>query len=143
MNDDAHDIIIAVTSAARAIAPATGPAAPFVAIAATSIEAILSLAEGLGHRDAVLASLDAAYAAAKARTDADLTAKRARRLAEQHGLDPATVSVLTPPALPLPTSRLLAAAERVRGLPERIVLDSEDREALRVVADHLAPRDGG
>jgi hypothetical protein len=74
--DDAKQIVHAVTTAVTAIAPATGPAAPFLTLAATGIEAILSLAEGLGHeRDAVLASLDAAYAAAKARTDADLAAK--------------------------------------------------------------------
>jgi hypothetical protein len=43
--------------------------------AVAAIQAILSLAEHLGQRDAVLAALDATLATARARTDADLAAK--------------------------------------------------------------------
>lgn len=46
-----------------------------VRIAITGIQTIISLAEGLGQRDAVLAALDATLAAARARTDADLARK--------------------------------------------------------------------
>lgn len=43
--------------------------------AVEGILAIISLAESLGQRDAVLAALDATLAAARARTDADLERK--------------------------------------------------------------------
>lgn len=43
-----------------------------------AIRAIISLAEGLGHRDAVLDALDASLAAARQRTDADLRRKHAK-----------------------------------------------------------------
>lgn len=46
-----------------------------VRIAVAGIQTIISLAEGLGQRDAVLAALDATLAAARARTDADLARK--------------------------------------------------------------------
>jgi hypothetical protein len=46
-----------------------------VRLAVTGIQTILSLAEGLGQRDAVLAALDATLAAARARTNADLDRK--------------------------------------------------------------------
>ena len=50
-----------------------------IRIAIDAINAIISLADGLGQRDAVLASLDAALAAVRARTDADLDKKHGRR----------------------------------------------------------------
>ena len=46
-----------------------------VRIAVTGIQTIISLAEGLGQRDAVLTALDATLAAARQRTDADLHRK--------------------------------------------------------------------
>lgn len=46
-----------------------------IRIAIEAIQAIISLAEGLGQRDAVLAALDASLAAARARTNADLARK--------------------------------------------------------------------
>lgn len=46
-----------------------------VSLAVKGIEAIISLAEKLGKRDAVLAALDATLAAARARTDDDLARK--------------------------------------------------------------------
>jgi len=46
-----------------------------VRIAVEAIRAIISLAEGLGQRDAVLSALDATLAAARARTDVDLQRK--------------------------------------------------------------------
>jgi hypothetical protein len=46
-----------------------------VRIAVEAIRAIISLAEGLGQRDAVLSALDATLAAARHRTDADLDRK--------------------------------------------------------------------
>lgn len=49
-----------------------------VQAAITAIQAIISLAEHLGQRDAVLAALDATLAAARARTDADLNRKHHR-----------------------------------------------------------------
>ena len=48
-----------------------------VRLVVEGVAALISLAERLGHRDAVLAALDATYAAAKQRTDADLAAKHA------------------------------------------------------------------
>ncbi len=39
------------------------------------IRGVISLAEALGQRDAVLAALDATLAAARAKTDADLDRK--------------------------------------------------------------------
>ena len=53
--------------------------AEVVRVAVEAIGAILSLADSLGQRDAVLAALDASLAAARARTDADLAAKHGRR----------------------------------------------------------------
>ena len=47
--------------------------------AVAAIHAVLSLAETLGQRDAVLSALDATLAAARARTDADLERKHGRR----------------------------------------------------------------
>lgn len=47
--------------------------------AVVAIQSILSLAEGLGQRDAVLAALDATLAAARQRTDADLAKKHGGR----------------------------------------------------------------
>ena len=49
--------------------------AEIVQIAVTGVQAILSLAESLGQRDAVLSALDATLAAARQRTDADLQRK--------------------------------------------------------------------
>lgn len=49
--------------------------AQIVDIAVSAIKGIISLAEQLGQRDAVLAALDATLAAARARTDRDLEAK--------------------------------------------------------------------
>ncbi len=49
-----------------------------VRVAVEAIRAIISLAEGLGQRDAVLVALDASLAAARARTDADLARKHGR-----------------------------------------------------------------
>lgn len=49
--------------------------AQIVQTAVSAIQAIISLAENLGQRDAVLAALDATLAAARARTDADLARK--------------------------------------------------------------------
>lgn len=49
-----------------------------VKIAVTGIQTIISLAEGLGQRDAVLAALDATLAAVRQRTDADLDRKHNR-----------------------------------------------------------------
>lgn len=46
-----------------------------IRIAVEAIKAILSLAEGLGQRDAVLAAIDATLSAARSRTDADLARK--------------------------------------------------------------------
>jgi hypothetical protein len=46
-----------------------------VAWVVTGVEAILSIAEKLGHRDAALAAADAVLAAARKRTDDDLAAK--------------------------------------------------------------------
>lgn len=46
-----------------------------VRAAVEAILAIVSLAESLGQRDAVLAALDATLAAVRARTDADLERK--------------------------------------------------------------------
>jgi hypothetical protein len=53
--------------------------AEIVRTAVEAIGAIISLADSLGQRDAVLAALDASLAAARARTDADLAAKHGRR----------------------------------------------------------------
>lgn len=50
-----------------------------VRVAIAGIRTIISLAEGLGQRDAVLAALDATLAAARGRTDADLERKHGRR----------------------------------------------------------------
>jgi hypothetical protein len=47
--------------------------------AVEGILAIISLAESLGQRDAVLTALDATLAAARGRTDADLERKHGRR----------------------------------------------------------------
>lgn len=44
-------------------------------VAVEAIKAVLSLAEGLGQRDAVLAALDASLAAARQRTNSDLARK--------------------------------------------------------------------
>ena len=52
--------------------------AEIVNVAVTAIQAIISLASSLGQRDAVLAALDAALAAARAQTDRDLAAKHGR-----------------------------------------------------------------
>jgi hypothetical protein len=49
-----------------------------VRIAVEAIRAIISLAEGLGHRDAVLSALEATLAAARARTDVDLARKHGK-----------------------------------------------------------------
>lgn len=49
--------------------------AQIVELAVKGIESIISLAEGLGQRDAVLSALDGVLAAARARTDADLERK--------------------------------------------------------------------
>lgn len=49
-----------------------------VRIAVEAIRAIISLAEGLGQRDAVLSALDATLAAARQRTDADLARKHGK-----------------------------------------------------------------
>jgi hypothetical protein len=49
--------------------------AQIVDIAVSAIRGVISLAEQLGQRDAVLAALDATLAAARQRTDADLAAK--------------------------------------------------------------------
>lgn len=46
-----------------------------VNVAVGAIQAIISLAASLGQRDAVIAALDAALAAARAQTDRDLAAK--------------------------------------------------------------------
>jgi hypothetical protein len=46
-----------------------------IRMAVEAIKAIISLAEGLGQKDAVLAALDASLAAARQRTDADLAKK--------------------------------------------------------------------
>jgi hypothetical protein len=54
-------------------------AAEIVNAAVTGISAIISLAEKLGQRDAVLAALDATLAAARMRTDVDIAAKHAAR----------------------------------------------------------------
>lgn len=50
-----------------------------IRIAVQAINAIISLAEGLGQRDAVLAALDATLAAVRQRTDDDLAKKHGRR----------------------------------------------------------------
>ncbi len=47
--------------------------------AVEGILGIISLAESLGQRDAVLTALDATLAAARGRTDADLERKHGRR----------------------------------------------------------------
>ncbi len=52
--------------------------AQIVDLAVSGIQAILRLAEGLGQRDAVLAALDTALAAARAQNDRDLEAKYGR-----------------------------------------------------------------
>lgn len=52
--------------------------AEVVRVAVEAIGAIISLADSLGQRDAVLAALDASLAAARARTDADLATKHRR-----------------------------------------------------------------
>jgi len=49
-----------------------------VRVAVEAILAVVSLAESLGQRDAVLAALDATLAAARGRTDADLNRKHNR-----------------------------------------------------------------
>ena len=49
-----------------------------VRIAVEAIRAIISLAEGLGQRDAVLSALEATLAAARARTDVDLARKHGK-----------------------------------------------------------------
>ena len=49
-----------------------------VRLAVEAIQAVISLAEGLGQRDAVLAALDATLAAVRARTDSDLERKHGR-----------------------------------------------------------------
>lgn len=46
-----------------------------IRLAVLGIQTIISLAEGLGQRDAVLAALDATLAAARSRTDRDLGQK--------------------------------------------------------------------
>ncbi len=46
-----------------------------IRLAVLGIQTIISLAEGLGQRDAVLAALDATLAAARSRTNADLAKK--------------------------------------------------------------------
>lgn len=47
--------------------------------AVSVIRGVISLAEALGQRDAVLAALDATLAAARAKTDADLDRKHRPR----------------------------------------------------------------
>jgi hypothetical protein len=49
-----------------------------VRVAVEAILAVVSLAEGLGQRDAVLSALDATLAAARARTDVDLARKHGK-----------------------------------------------------------------
>ena len=49
-----------------------------VRVAVEAILAVVSLAESLGQRDAVLSALDATLAAARGRTDADLNRKHGR-----------------------------------------------------------------
>lgn len=49
-----------------------------VRVVVEAVSALISLAEGLGQRDAVLAALDATLAAARHRTDADLARKHGR-----------------------------------------------------------------
>ena len=49
-----------------------------VRLAVEAIRAVISLAEGLGHRDAVIAALDATLAAVRGRTDSDLQRKHGR-----------------------------------------------------------------
>jgi hypothetical protein len=49
-----------------------------VRVAVEAILAVVSLAESLGQRDAVLATLDATLAAARGRTDVDLNRKHNR-----------------------------------------------------------------
>ena len=49
--------------------------AEIVNVAVSAIQAIISLASSLGQRDAVLAALDTALAAARAQTDRDLEKK--------------------------------------------------------------------
>lgn len=49
-----------------------------VRVAVEAILAVVSLAESLGQRDAVLSALDATLAAARARTDVDLERKHGR-----------------------------------------------------------------
>lgn len=49
-----------------------------VRVAVEAILAVVSLAESLGQRDAVLSALDATLAAARARTDSDLNRKHNR-----------------------------------------------------------------
>lgn len=46
-----------------------------IRLAILGIQTIISLAEGLGQRDAVLAALDATLVAARSRTDRDLDRK--------------------------------------------------------------------
>jgi hypothetical protein len=53
--------------------------AEIVNLAVTAINGILSLAQALGQRDAVIEALDAALAAARAKTDRDLDAKHHAR----------------------------------------------------------------
>lgn len=76
--DTAKLITTTVAAAMTAVAPATGPAAPFVTLAAASIGSIMELAESLNQRDAVLAALDAQFALVRAANDADLDAKWAK-----------------------------------------------------------------
>jgi hypothetical protein len=52
--------------------------AEVIRLAIEAIRAIISLAEGLGHRDAVLSALEATLAAARARTDVDLARKHGK-----------------------------------------------------------------
>jgi hypothetical protein len=50
-----------------------------IRLAVLGIQTIISLAEGLGQRDAVLAALDATLAAARSQTDRDLERKHGGR----------------------------------------------------------------
>lgn len=50
-----------------------------IRLAILGIQTIISLAEGLGQRDAVLAALDATLAAARSQTDRDLDRKHGGR----------------------------------------------------------------
>lgn len=64
-----------IVGAVSAIAPALGGAGPIVALIVAIARGMLSLAEQLGHGDAVRAMLDAELATARQATDSALARK--------------------------------------------------------------------